>query len=352
MALEWLEDREASEDLSSTDFELICQGLAISPAALLAGESDSPTRGAARFRSSLQDSGMFEPHDLRLVAAASEVGRMLGDLLVLQNKGGPSFDAYRNVRGLSERLDPWEDGYDMGEAARELLGPPPGPIFHLERAMNHVGIHIARVEFRTLGIEGASVWESGAVPVILLNNRARRVTYSLSRRAILAHELCHLLHDGGEAQIATRATSSENTGNYAEAVEQRARGFAPAYLAPRRHVREWANTVGLPEAPVDLVNELAAHWGLSFEGAIWHAKNCELISPEIADDLAAMDNKPSLPAERFDAEDGGASLLRAHPELQENPTPLMKGWATKLVLEALEESVISLGRAKELLAWR
>jgi Zn-dependent peptidase ImmA (M78 family) len=348
---EWLADKESRDDLSSTDFERICRGLAISPAALLAGEGDSPTRGVARFRSSLQDSDMFEPHDLRLVAAASEVGRILADLLTMQGKG-PSFDKYRRIRGLSNSLDPWEEGYRLGEAAREQLVPCSGPIAHLEHSMNDGGIHVARVEFRTNGIEGACAWESGAVPVILLNNRARRVGYSLSRRAILAHELCHLLHDGGEADIATRATCSEKTGNYAQALEQRARAFAPAYLAPPNQVREWVKTVAAAEPPTEAVIKLASHWGLSFEGAIWHAKNCGIIEPEIAEKLAATDFQPILPSDDFDSYDNSLSLLKGYPELPEHPPPLMSGWAAKLVVEALRDSVISAGRAKELLAWR
>ncbi len=351
MTPEWLEDKEDCDDLSSTDFERICQGLAISPAALLRGESDSPTKGPARFRSSLQDAGMFEPHDLRLVAAASEVGRVLGGLLAMQDKY-ISFDRYRDIRGPSESLESWEDGYNLGEAARELFGCHPGPIPHLEGLLNNRGVHIARVEFRTPGIEGANVWESGAVPVILLNKDARRVVYSLSRRAILAHELCHLMHDGGEAQIATRATSSEGTGNHAEAVEQRARAFAPAFLATRKEVREWANIEGLPEDPVALVIRLASQWGMSFQGANWHAKNCGLINPDIADQIDAMGKQPTLPAERFEANESGSSPLMAHPELPKDPAPLMEGWAARLVVEALEAHVISLGRAKELLAWR
>jgi len=55
---------------------------------------------------------------------------------------------------------------------------------------------------------------------------------------------------------------------------------------------------------------------------------------------------------RFEKEGVDLSLLTTHPELQEKLTPLMKGLATKLVLEALDCSAISLGRAKELLTRR
>jgi hypothetical protein len=164
--------------------------------------------------------------------------------------------------------------------------------------------------------------------------------------------MCHLLHDGGEADIATRVTCAMGACNWPEALEQRARGFAPAFLAPRGQICEWANATNLPRNPTDLVHDLAAYWGLSFEGAIWHAKNCALIESETADDLTTTDIQPDMPIDRFEREEIGASLLSAYPELRENLAPLMKGLAAKLVIEALEDSVISLGRAKELLSWR
>lgn len=347
----WLRDREDDDDLSVVDFERICRGLAISPAELRRGETDSPRRSAARFRSALQDSNIVTPDDLRLLATASEIGMALGELLVIRGRK-PSFDGYRNLQGLSQRLQPWEHGYELGEHAREMLVPFSGPIIELEVFITTLGIHIARVKFTSRHLEAAGVWESGAVPVILVNEDSRRVQYSLSRRAIFAHELCHLLHDGGEADVATRATCVSGTGNYQEAIEQRARGFAPAFLAPRKQVREWAESANLPEAPAEIVYHLAAYWGLSFEGAIWHAKNCALIQPEVANDLAAIDIQPELPRDRFEREMTDDSLLKSHPEIQPRPSPLMEGFASKLVMEMLEDSAISLGRANELLAWR
>lgn len=348
---DWLEDKEGRDDLSAIDFERICRGLAISPAALLRGESNTPTRSVARFRSALEDSNILTPTDLRLLATASEIGLALAGVLIAQGKE-PPFGQYRNLQGLSQHLEPWEQGYELGEAARARLIPREGPIFELESALTRLGIHIARTRFSTDSIEAAGIWESGAVPVILLNIDATRVQYVFSRRAILAHETCHLLHDGGEADIATRVTRAMGTSNWQEAIEQRARGFAPSFLAPRREVREWANNVDLPTVPSELVYDLGVYWGLSFEGAIWHAKNSELIQSETASDLDRQNIQRDMPVDRFEREERGSSLLSAYPELQENLAPLMTGLAAKLVIEALGDSAISFGRARELLAWR
>lgn len=348
---EWLADKESSDDLSAVDFELICHGLAISPSALLRGGNNTPTRSVVRFRSVLNDPNILTPTDLRILATSSEIGLALGELLAAQGKELP-FSQFRNIRGPLPGLQPWEDGYRLGEAARALLVPLEGPIFELETMLAKLGVHITRTRFSISDIEAASTWESGAVPVILLNSGATRVEYSFSRRAILAHEMCHLLHDGGEESIATRVTCAMGTCNSNEALEQRARGFAPAFLAPRRQVQEWGRNLSLPTNPIALVHEMAAYWGLSIEGAIWHAKNCSLIRSETADDLRNRDIPAILPLDKFERVGVDLSLLSAHPELLENVTPLMKGLATKLVLEALDCSAISLGRAKELLTWR
>jgi Zn-dependent peptidase ImmA (M78 family) len=348
-APDWLEDKEARNDLSAVDFERICRGLAISPEALLRGEGDTPTRSVARFRSALENPNILTSSDLRLLATASEIGIALADVLLAQGKE-PSFGRYRNLHGPSQNLPPWEDGYELGEAARAMLIPLEGPVIELERELMRLGVHIARVSFSAPEIEAASIWEAGAVPVILLNTSTTRAEYSLSRRAILAHEVSHLLHDGGQAEIATRVTCAMC--NWQDAVEKRARAFAPAFLAPRKQVREWASTANLPTDPAHRVHVLASYWGLSFLGAVWHAKNCKLIESEIAQELAEMDIQPDLPMDRFETAPVRPSSLAAHPELGENLSPLMETFATKVVIEALENSAISLGRAKELLSWR
>ena len=348
----WLEDKEAMDDLAVADLERICRGLAISPTALLHGEGNTPTRSVSRFRSALENPDVLKPNDLRLLATASEIGLALAEVLSAQGKKSP-FDQYRNLQAPSKRLQSWEHGYELGEAARALLAPQKGPISELECTLTQLGIHIARTKFSVPSIEAASIWESGAVPVILLNTDSTRVQYSLSRRAILAHELCHLLHDGGEAEIATRVTCEIGMCNWQEAIERRARGFAPAFLAPGRQIREWAkNTDPPPSDPAYLVYQLATHWGLSFEGAIWHAKNSELIKPEIANDLYASNIQTDMPMDQFERVEIGSPLLNAYPELRENLAPFMEGLAAELVVKALEDSVISLGRAKELLSWK
>lgn len=341
-----LREAEASEQLDSTLFERICRGLAIAPVELLQGTLDSPTRSVARFRGAAERS--LYPSDLRLLAAGAETGRTLAAVLKLLRRE-ILFERHRRVAGVRDDMHPWEDGYRLGEAARDALGVPPGPLRDLERFLNGLGIQVARVPFQSRVLEAASLWEDGAVPMILVNGRTGRAGYSLSRRATLAHELCHLLHDGGKADIATRVSWAEDCETREYAVEQRARAFAPAFLAPPDMVRTWVRRLPFL-SDRDLAAETAAHWGLSYEGAVWHLKNCGLVAPGRAEALSTR-SVPELPAGQFEAEAAMVSPRMLDARLPENASALMGGWATYLVYEALEAELISIGRAREMLEW-
>lgn len=343
---ERLREAEASAQLGSTLFERICRGLAAAPGELLRGALDSPTRSVARFRGAAERT--LSPSDLRLLAAGAEVGRALAAFLELLGREIP-FERHRQVSGVREDMAPWEDGYRLGEAAREALGVPLGPLRDLERFLNGLGIHVARVPFQSRELEAASLWEDGAVPVILVNEKTGRAGYSLSRRATLAHELCHLLHDGGKADIATRVSLSEDCETREYAVEQRAWAFAPAFLAPPEMVRQWVRA--LPSlSGRELAVETASHWGLSYEGAVWHLENCGLVDPGKAEALSTR-SVPYLPADQFEAEAAMVSPRMLDERLPENASALMDGWAAYLVYEALAAELISVGRAREMLEW-
>src|SRR5207249_5663828 len=98
--------------------------------------------------------------------------------------------------------EPWTQGYELAFAARQRLVPTQVPLDSVQRTLEDLGVHVALVSFDAHGLEAASLLEPGSAPVILLNKDSTRVRYPLSRRAILAHELCHLLHDGGERELA------------------------------------------------------------------------------------------------------------------------------------------------------
>jgi len=340
---------------SSSEFELICRALAVDSGDMYAGRAASPSRSPARFRAAIAAEDP-NPADVRLLALAAEQGRILGHLMGLLGKEIKLQQHKRTVGVQGGEL--WREGYELGEAARTALVPDDGPLHDLPRLLNELGVHVARVPLSSENIDAASIWEpsvreSGAAPVVLVNSESHLLEHPGAFRASLAHELCHLLHDAGERDLTTNVSwGMEGWGNYHNDLEVRARAFAPAFLAPRNGVRKWHEE--LPQSirgnATKMVNALAETWGLSFEGAAWHANNCGFIESPEADRLAGMPRKPKISLDNFEIQEDFYPLSMVHPDMPD-AAPLWQGWASFLVLEAMEGGHISVGRARELLTW-
>ncbi len=306
----------------------------------------------ARFRSAAGRD--LAPSDRRALALASELGRIGGQLRRLLGREA-AIESLRRPKAVAHEPAPWKQGYRLGEAARKACPRPSGPIVDLESLLRDLGVGIAWIEFSDLDLEAASLWEPGTVPLILLNSSARHALRALPRRAAMAHELCHLLHDSGENDLTTHLSWHEEQHQHAAAVEQRARAFSPAFLAPKDEVRHWfrAGPGRNVRQPRSKVRRLAKHWGLSFFGAIWHAKNCRIIQSKTAEHLKV----DPVSSERQEWANGfetnrtasSGSVLLNKTEIQ--VSPLARGSIAELTVAAAESGMISEGRAREILTW-
>jgi Zn-dependent peptidase ImmA (M78 family) len=335
-----LESIEAGTVPSTYELASLADALAIDPSALRTGNTDDPYRSVVRFRSAqntANKSRLLSPSDLRLLARAAEAGRITAWLKESLKVPASPLLAARQVRGVDNQSSPWEQGYQLGAHARLRLAPtPPKRLGSIQEFLEKAGVHVAFVAFESSHIEAASLFEPQASPVVLLNTSSPRNQFALPRRAILAHELCHLLHDGGQRNLLTQVSWQDDN----SATEQRANGFAPSFLAPKKWVKVRA------KEPRAIAEEIAMAWGLSFEGAAWHAKNLKLISPEIAGELLRMPEKPRMPVETE------PDLARTPPEslgLEVEPSLLAKGLLSELALRACAEGLIGKHRAAEIL---
>jgi len=337
---------EAGESLSVAELGQLARALAVDPGTFLRGEEGSPRRSVARFRHaavSIPGLGMLET---RTLALAAELGRIGGGLHHLLARPLP-LSGIRLTVPISEREEPWQQGYRLGAAARCSLGIPIGPIANLQTTLEGLGIHIALLPFSQPVVDAASLMEDGAMPIILLNQGSPRVDPKLPRRSTMAHELCHLLHDAGEHDLETRLSSQEDSS--LDTVEQRARAFAPAFLAPPDAVRHWFRSGDGKcwQNPQSKILALAKRWGLSWGGAVWHAKNCRLIQPVTAERIVA-----DVPMQQgwhacFERMEDHQSSIFMGLEI----SPLCRGHMAKVVLEAYEAGAVSRGRAREILSW-
>jgi Zn-dependent peptidase ImmA (M78 family) len=323
---------------STRELAAIAEALALDPAALFRGDpAADASRSAARFRAP-QGIARLNADDTRLLSRAAEAGRICAYLRSSIGQDGSSLAPLREVKGVRPSPEPWRQGYDLGHAARLKVAAAKAPLDSVQQLLEDSGVHVAFVAFSTTDVEAASLFERDACPVILLNRKHARTKLPLSRRAILAHELCHLLHDGGERDLLT-VVSRESSH---DPVEQRANGFAPNFLAPTEWLAPKARTGRT------IVREIAERWGLSFEGAAWHAKHRGWITDKEAETLARHPQEVSVTCEQ--------PVARTPPELVGlegvRPSPLADGLLAETALAAVLDGAISKGRAAEILALR
>lgn len=344
---------EAGDSMAAWEFEELSRALAVDSGILTRGEARSPRRSLARFRTAAGQT-VLEASDLRLLALGAEAGR-IGGFLARELSVPIRLADTRRPQPVQENEPPWKQGYRLGEAARGRLVPRSGPIPDLERVLEELGIHVARVTFQDDELEAASFWETGAMPVVLIHRTSSAAQSSLSRRALLAHELCHLLHDSGEQDLTTQLTWGEGAAGWNEDVEQRARAFAPAFLAPRDEVRHWfrAGEGRSIRDPAAKVKALAKRWGFSLDGAVWHAKNCRIIGASDARHLVVELSRDRHDWEQ-DFESGRPADECWNPHRLgdvEVVSPIFAGQIGRLTEQAAASGIISEGRAREILSW-
>jgi Zn-dependent peptidase ImmA (M78 family) len=341
-------------EVSISTLEALGQALAFDPAVILRGESlPDARRMPGWFLSHAgEEAEAVSPHDARLFAVAAELGRTGAFLRELVGDPPPALGDLRGDLTPIDAEEPWRLGYRLGEQARQNLAlahpalRSDAALVSVQKTLEDLGVHVAHVSFYSLARYAVSIVGPGVMPIVLLNLATERSAQRVARRAVLAHELSHLLHDSGEAVLPSMPRQPTP---YVGAVEQRANAFAPAFLAPPSSLRE--ALVGAP--PDDVVRTIAVRWGLMAEGAIWHAKNCGFISSTTAEELV------SDTAFRRDVSRRACEAAAWEPDivrddardqgLDVDTTSLVAGLVQDLVLRALRGGLISSGRAKELL---
>lgn len=317
----------------------VAAALAVDPNALRRGDPDADARrSSARFRAPL-GIGQLGTSDMRLLARVAEASR-IHHFLWQQCKGRRGrVEANRSVRAIDDEPAVWEQGYKLGKLAREALAPQQAPIRSVQEVLERGGVLVVFASFETDSIEGASLYERDASPTIVLNRHAKRVGQPLSRRAVLAHELCHLLHDSAKQDDLLTVVSRPADRS---PMEKRANAFAPSFLAPK----SWVDCDRNKPAHVR-AQEVANTWGLSYEGAVWHAKNLKLISSKAADELTQTTG--GIDATGFEPD-----LPRESPDqvgLECEVSELARSALGDLAIWAADKDVISVGRAAEILTF-
>ena len=156
---------------------------------------------------------------------------------------------------------PYVQGEAAARRAREWLETGRDQPIDVFAIIRELGVEVRSDSVDPESLDGLAIWGSRFGPGMFLNLASERVSASnpntLERdhaaRITAAHELCHLLVDGGHPTSAVDVLMSRMP----VAIEQRAKSFAGEFLLPSRTAaRMWENT-GSPRDRAGLRGVLA-----------------------------------------------------------------------------------------------
>jgi Zn-dependent peptidase ImmA (M78 family) len=326
-----------TESLTAARLQLLARGLGAELNWLLSEEPGADLlRNPARFRALSGTSVELGAKDRRQLALAAEVGRIslwLAELLEEETRLPPS-----RQQPVAADQEHWRQGYALGQQQRLRMSPEPAPLQSVQGLLEAWGVHVAFISFESTEVEAAALWEPRAAPVVLLNESSR-VRLPRQRRAVLAHELCHLLVDASEDN--GLVTSVTRNGPSEDPLERRANAFAPAFLAPPPWLEHLTDERGEADA-MAWMRELTDRWGFTPEAAAWHYRNVHRCSESQAAEL------------KRSVKPGAFSLREDPPRLSSEgllePAPLLLGLVGDRVLRAAQRGLLTRGRALELLS--
>jgi len=154
------------------------------------------------------------------------------------------------------RAAPFQQGEAAARFVRERLEIPADQCVQVFEIIAGLGIELRHATAEPPTLDGLAIWGDRYGPGVFLNESSGRilrhedqnVATSLGARVTLAHELCHLLLDGGHALSAIEVLKARMPAG----VEQRAKSFAGELLLPTETAgRHWSEA-GRPSNRTEL----------------------------------------------------------------------------------------------------
>jgi Zn-dependent peptidase ImmA (M78 family) len=191
----------------------------------------------------------------------------------------------KSPQAWREGTSAWGDGYRLAQEWTAAAGVDKGRtgFVDIEWHLKGLGVHVADIELSDAGTAGLAVQPEGGAPHVFVNLRNPKCRFPSGRRFVLAHELCHLLHDRAQGQSLAMIS-----GPWApRELEQRANAFAAALLMPDNLLRK-AAAVSKSEMAFDLLLALAKRLQVSTDALAHHLENMGLIDETTRDGLLAQ----------------------------------------------------------------
>jgi hypothetical protein len=168
--------------------------------------------------------------------------------------------------------------FAQGEAAasfvREAMGFASVQVVDIFALVSSLGAPVHCIDAAPPTLDGLAVWGPKHGPGALINQASRRIANrgrpesNTGARVTLAHELCHLLIDRGQALSAVDVLG----GRMPRSVERRAKAFAGEFLLPGRVAADIWLARDQPTAQKELtafLDRLARRYGVTRTVAAW-----------------------------------------------------------------------------------
>ncbi len=176
---------------------------------------------------------------------------------------------------------PWTDGYRLAQEWRAKAGirhKHDGAV-DVEEHLERLGVTFADIELDDVATAGLAVQPEPGAPYIFVNRRNPRCEFPSGKRFILAHELCHLLHDrahGRNLAIISGPWAPRD-------LEKRANAFAAALLMPPELLKKGLHRDD--DLNFEGLLALAKRLHVSTDALAHHLANCGLITEATRDIL-------------------------------------------------------------------
>jgi len=157
-------------------------------------------------------------------------------------------------------------GYREANCLRKQLGlavtQPADPCW----AAKQIGLLVVLRPFEARRVAGLHVYrKDGDIAIAVINNSDTKAR----QRFTLAHEIAHNIFDREETILDDLSTGGLR--------EVRANCFAGEFLLPQAAIANWRPKRPWTESPQDIA-ELALHYGVSYEAALYRLKSADRLS--------------------------------------------------------------------------
>lgn len=232
---------------NSATIARLCMALRVEPQFFAPGSNRSVATAPPHFRSLRSTTRTAQDR-------AFAYGRLVGDIAAVIERSvelpGPNLPAF--PLNATETSNNGPEG--IARAVREGFGLPVGPVQHLIRLAERLGVLVVFSAPQTASIDAYSLEVSGR-PIIVLNPEKNDY---YRQRFDVAHELGHLIMH----------VDAEPGGKIAE---EQANRFAAEFLTPAEQIR-----TSLPSTTTkkgwERLAQLKEHWGVSIQALLFRAR--------------------------------------------------------------------------------